>query len=65
MYIAYHLALGNELKVGDVLDVPELGEVKVEPNTVQGYDYEAEDSGIIVLPERIVFTKENTQEFNF
>lgn len=65
VYIAYHLALGNELKVGDALDVPELGEVKVEPNSVQGYDYEAEDSGIIVLPERIVFTKENTGEYDF
>ena len=65
VYIAYHLASGNELKVGDTLEVPGMGEVEVEPNTVQGYDYEAEDSGIIVLPERIVFTKENTDDFDF
>lgn len=65
VYIAYHLAQGNDLKVGDSVDVPELGKVTVEPNTIQGYDYEAEDSGIIVLPERIVFTKENTSDYDF
>ncbi|MFB4167385.1 autoinducer 2 ABC transporter substrate-binding protein LsrB [Virgibacillus sp. JSM 102003] len=65
VYIANYLAQGNELKVGDTVDVPTIGEVTVEPNTVQGYDYEAEDSGIIVLPERIVFTKENTNDYDF
>ncbi|AXI10285.1 autoinducer 2 ABC transporter substrate-binding protein LsrB [Oceanobacillus zhaokaii] len=65
VYIAYYLAQGNELKVGDTVDVPNIGEVTVEPNSVQGYDYEAEDSGIIVLPERIVFTKHNTNDFDF
>jgi AI-2 transport system substrate-binding protein len=65
VYIAYYLAQGNELKVGDTVDVPELGKVKVEPNTVQGYEYEAEDSGIIVLPERIVFSKDNTGDYDF
>lgn len=65
VYIAYYLAQGNELKVGGTIAVPEMGEVKVEPNTVQGYEYEAEDSGIIILPERIVFTKENTRDYDF
>ncbi|OZU87186.1 autoinducer 2 ABC transporter substrate-binding protein [Virgibacillus indicus] len=65
VYIAYHLASGNELKVGDAIEVPGMGEVEVEPNSVQGYDYEAEDSGIIVLPERIVFTKDNTNDYDF
>lgn len=65
VYIAYYLAQGNKLKVGDEIDVPNIGKVKVEPNTVQGYDYEAEDSGIIILPERIVFTKENTKDYDF
>lgn len=64
-YIAYHLAQGNELKVGDTLDVPTIGKIKVESNKIQGYDYEADDSGIIVLPERIVFTKENTGKYDF
>ncbi|MEC2159571.1 autoinducer 2 ABC transporter substrate-binding protein LsrB [Virgibacillus halodenitrificans] len=65
VYVAYHLAQGNELKVGDKLDVPTIGEIKVEPNTVQGYEYTADDSGIIVLPERIVFTKDNTSDYDF
>jgi AI-2 transport system substrate-binding protein len=65
VYVAYLLAQGNELKVGDSLDVPDLGSVKLESNKIQGYDYEADDSGIIVLPERIVFTKENTKDYNF
>ena len=65
VYTAYWLAKGEELKVGDSLDVPGMGSVKVEPNSVQGYDYTADDSGIIVLPERIVFTKENTGDYSF
>lgn len=65
VYIAYYLAQGNTLNVGDTLDVPTIGEITVEPNTIQGYDYEADDSGIIVLPERIVFTKENTADYDF
>ena len=65
VYVAYWLAKGEGLKVGDSIDVPDMGTVKVEPNTIQGYEYEADDSGIIVLPERIVFTKENTNDYNF
>ena len=65
VYIAYSLAKGESLKVGDSIEVPDMGSVKVEPNTIQWYDYESDDSGIIVLPERIVFTKENTNEYDF
>lgn len=65
VYVAYWLALGNDLKVGGSIDVPEMGTVKVESNKIQGYDYEADNSGIIVLPERIVFKKENTNDYNF
>ncbi|MFF2449093.1 autoinducer 2 ABC transporter substrate-binding protein LsrB [Neobacillus sp. NPDC058068] len=65
VYVAYWLAQGNALKVGGTIDVPDMGSVKVEPNSIQGYDYTADDSGIIVLPERIIFTKDNTKDYNF
>lgn len=49
-YVAYLMTVeGKELKVGDEFEVPEIGKVKIEPNTIQGYDYTAEDSGIILM----------------
>lgn len=64
-YVGYYLAAGNKLKVGDTLDVPGVGTVKVESNKTQGYDYEAEDSGIIYLPERVVFNIDNIDDYDF
>lgn len=40
-------------------------EVKVELNAIQGYAYEAEGNGIIILPEQVVFTKYNIEKYNF
>lgn len=65
-YLAYWLAAGNTFKVGDTIDIPDVGKVKVEPNTIlDPKAYTADDSGIVLLPERTVFTKDNIDQFNF
>lgn len=41
-YVAYLMTVeGKELKVGDEFEVPNIGKVKIEPNSIQGYSYEA------------------------
>lgn len=65
-YLAYYLAAGNDIKVGDKIDVPDIGTVEVMPNTVLDPDaYTADDSGVVLLPERAEFTIENVDNYNF
>lgn len=67
VYVANMLAEGKTLKVGDEFDVPGIGKCKVTPNSAQGYDakFDREDSGLIIMPERLVFTKDNVADFAF
>lgn len=65
-YLAYYLAAGNEIHVGDKIDVPDIGTVEVLPNTVLDANaYTADDSGVVLLPERAEFTAENMDNYNF
>lgn len=65
-YLAYYLSMGNELKVGDSLDIPTIGMIKVEPNTVlDASAYTSDDSGVVLLPARAVFTLDNMDQYNF
>jgi AI-2 transport system substrate-binding protein len=66
VYLAYYLAKGNTIKVGDKINVPGIGTVEVLPNTVLDPNaYTAPDSGVVLLPERVVFTLDNMDNYNF
>ena len=62
---------GNEVKmtvkVGDKIDIPNIGTVEVLANDalVAGQETAAENNGVVLLPERVVFTAENVADYNF
>jgi len=73
VYTAYKLLKGEEITVGSSFTIPGIeGDFNVVANRMQGGDmYEkseladAKDNGIILLPERLIFTKENIGKYNF
>jgi len=65
VFVANELVNGAVWEKGDVIEVPGVGTVEVSPNAVQGYEFEADNNGIILLPERTVFTAENIDDFDF
>lgn len=66
-YMAYYIASGNKVKVGDKIDIPDIGTVEVKPNSVLDPKADSSDtsSGVVLLPERTVFTKDNMNNFDF
>lgn len=52
------LLKGEKLNVGDKLNVQGIGTIEVSPNKVQGYEYEADGNGIILLPECSVYQRQ-------
>ncbi|WP_242954959.1 hypothetical protein [Clostridium magnum] len=65
--MAYYIASGNKVKVGDKINIPDIGTVVVMPNTVLDPKADASDtsSGVVLLPERTVFTKDNMNNYDF
>ncbi len=66
-YLAAYLAAGNTVKVGDTIDIPNIGKVEVQPNDslVSGAKTGDADNGVVLLPERVVFTTANVDNYNF
>ena len=66
-YVAAYLAAGNTVKVGDTISIPEIGDVTVEENSsiAEGVETADENNGVVILPERLVFTSENMDDYDF
>ena len=58
---------GNTVKVGDKVEVPNIGTVEILANgdLVPGQETAAENNGVVLLPERVVFTAENVANYPF
>jgi AI-2 transport system substrate-binding protein len=65
-YLAYYLAAGKQLRVGDRVDVPDIGIVEVMPNTVlDPAAYTSANSGVVLMPSRTEFTINNVDNYDF
>lgn len=66
-YIAAYLAAGNEVKVGDSIDIPGIGscEVLANESIAEGAATGDVNNGVVLLPERAVFTAENMDNYDF
>ena len=66
-YVAAYIAAGNDVKVGDVIDVPGIGKCEVMPNNCLNPDDATADTnnGVVLLPDRAVFNAENMDNYDF
>lgn len=66
-YLSAYLAADNTVKVGDKIDIPSIGEVEIMPNDclVPGAKTADTNNGVVLLPERAVFNKDNVNNYDF
>ena len=66
-YVAAYIAAGNDVKVGDVISVPGIGDCEVMPNNCLNPDDATGDTnnGVVLLPERAIFNAENMDQYDF
>lgn len=66
-YFAAYLAAGNTVKAGEKINVPGIGDCEIISNDklVTGDTTAETNSGVVLLPERVVFTKDNIDKYNF
>ncbi len=66
-YVAAYLAAGNEVKVGDTIDIPGIGACEVMANDclAEGVATADTNNGVVLLPERAIFTAENMDQYDF
>ena len=63
-YLAAWLAAGNSVRVGDVVSIPRIGSMEILPNSALVPEQETADAdnGVVLLPERVIFTAENVAD---
>ena len=61
------MSAGNPVKVGDVVTIPGIGDVTIlaTGDLVEGQETAPENNGVVLLPERVVFTAENVADYPF
>ncbi len=66
-YLAAYVSAGNEVHVGETVDIPGIGSVQILANSdlVEGQATGSVNNGVVLLPERVVFTKDNVANYNF
>ncbi len=66
-YLAAYIAAGNDVAVGDKIDVPGIREVEVMANDClnEGDTTADKNNGVVLLPERVIFDETNVNDYNF
>lgn len=67
-YMAAYLAAGNKVKIGDkvaIKGISDDNEILANDSIAEGAKTADENNGVVLLPERLVFTKENMNDYDF